>query len=89
VESYEQHPLREYFARGMNVVLNTDNRLMSGTTLTDEYLHAARELDFTFDELAQIAVNGFESAFLPWEARQQLVDQARGEIAALVAGQAA
>ena len=36
VESYERHPLREYFDRGMNVVLNTDNRLMSGTTLTDE-----------------------------------------------------
>src|ERR1043165_1928624 len=71
VDSYEQHPLRGYFARGMNVVLNTDNRLMSGTTLTDEYLHAARELDFTFDELAQIAINGFESAFLPWEARER------------------
>src|SRR5439155_22679783 len=64
-ESYEQHPVREYFARGMNVVLNTDNRLMSGTTLTDEYVHAARELDFTFDELCRIALNGFASAFLP------------------------
>ena len=41
VESYEEHPLRAYFDRGMNVVLNTDNRLMSGTTLTDEYVHAA------------------------------------------------
>ena len=41
VESYEEHPLRQYFDRGMNVVLNTDNRLMSGTTLTDEYMHAA------------------------------------------------
>ena len=53
VESYEQHPLRSYYDRGMNVVLNTDNRLMSGTTLTDEYVHAARALDFTFDELAR------------------------------------
>ena len=41
VESYEEHPLRQYYDRGMNVVLNTDNRLMSGTTLTDEY-HARR-----------------------------------------------
>ena len=29
----------------MNVVLNTDNRLMSGTTLTDEYMHAAQTLE--------------------------------------------
>ncbi|HEY2163302.1 MAG TPA: adenosine deaminase, partial [Gemmatimonadaceae bacterium] len=67
VVSYEAHPLRRYFDRGLNVVLNTDNRLMSGTTLTDEYLHAARSLDFTFDELARVARNGFASAFLPWE----------------------
>ena len=63
--SYGTHPFREYFRRGLNVVLNTDNRLMSGVTLTDEYLHAAKSLDFTFDELAQVAMNGFESAFLP------------------------
>jgi adenosine deaminase len=89
VESYESHPLREYFDRGMNVVLNTDNRLMSGTTLTDEYAHAARALGFDFDELAQIALNGFESAFLPWEEREQLVARARVEIAALRDGAAA
>ena len=46
VESYAAHPLREYFDRGMNVVLNTDNRLMSGTTLTDEYHHAASDTRF-------------------------------------------
>jgi adenosine deaminase len=89
VASYEQHPLREYFARGMNVVLNTDNRLMSGTTLTDEYMHAAKQLDFTFEELAQIALNGFASAFLPWEERERLIEQMRREIAVLATGQAA
>jgi len=87
--SYEQHPLRDYFSRGMNVVLNTDNRLMSGTTLTDEYLHAAQKLDFTFDELSQIALNSFESAFLPWETRERLMVDVRREIAALASGQAA
>src|SRR6202011_1298224 len=40
-DSYATHPFREYFDRGLNVTLNTDNRLMSGTTLTDEYVHAA------------------------------------------------
>jgi adenosine deaminase len=88
VDSYESHPLRRYFDRGMNVVLNTDNRLMSGTTLTDEYAHAARALGFDFDELARIALNGFESAFLPWEEREQLVARARTEIAALRGGAA-
>ena len=80
VASYEEHPLRAYHDRGMNVVLNTDNRLMSGTTLTDEYLLAARHLDFTFEELAEIALNSFASAFLPWRERHALMEAARGEI---------
>jgi len=86
VESYQEHPLRQYYDRGMNVVLNTDNRLMSGTTLTDEYMHAATNLGFTFAELCEIALNGFASAFIPWEEREQLIVRARADIAALVAG---
>ena len=82
-ESYETHPLRQYYERGLNVVLNTDNRLMSGTTLVDEYDHAATRLGFGFDELARIALNGFESAFIPHEQRQGLVERAKAEIAAL------
>jgi adenosine deaminase len=86
VESYQDHPLRHYFDRGMNVVLNTDNRLMSDTTLTDEYLHAANALGFTFDELCEIALNGFASAFIPWEERVGLIERAKAEIAALRGG---
>jgi adenosine deaminase len=89
VVSYEAHPLRRYFDRGLNVVLNTDNRLMSGTTLTDEYLHAARSLDFTFDELTRVARNGFESAFLPWEERSKLLADFDAELARLRSGAAA
>lgn len=79
-DSLDAHPVRRYFDRGMNVVLNTDNRLMSGTTLTDEYLLAARHHGFTFEELSVIALNGFVSAFLPWEDRLRLLDRARREI---------
>ena len=86
VESYEEHPLRQYFDRGMNVVLNTDNRLMSGTTLTDEYHHAAKQLGFSLAELSEIAINGFASTFLPWEERERLIASARSDIAALSNG---
>jgi adenosine deaminase len=81
--SYALHPFREYFDRGLNVVLNTDNRLMSGVTLTDEYVHAAQSLAFSFDELARVALNGFESCFLPYEERMRLVSRAQAEIATL------
>jgi adenosine deaminase len=81
--SYAMHPFREYFDRGLNVVLNTDNRLMSGVTLTDEYVHASQSLGFNFDELARVALNGFESCFLPYEERMALVARAQAEIATL------
>ncbi len=72
-KSYESHPLRAYFERGMCVTLNTDNRLMSGTTLTHEFAHAANELHFTLDELCTLARNGFEAAFLPADERSVLL----------------
>ena len=53
---------------------------MSGTTLTDEYVHAAEKLGFTVEELAGIALNGFESAFLPWEERLMLIEEVSDKI---------
>jgi adenosine deaminase len=85
--SYEAHPLRAYFDRGMNVTLNTDNRLMSGTTLTDEYLYAAKYLDFTFDELCTLSLNGFESAFLPWQDRMEMLEKVSAELQNLAEGE--
>jgi adenosine deaminase len=83
-DSYATHPLREYFDRGLNVTLNTDNRLMSATTLTKEYIYAAEHLGFTIDELAGIALNGFESAFLPWEERMILIEEASDKIEEMI-----
>ena len=82
-ESYATHPFREYYDRGLNVVLNTDNRLMSNVTLTDEYMHAAQSLHFNFDELARVALNGFESCFLPYDERMSLIADAQRDIDAL------
>jgi adenosine deaminase len=82
-KDYASHPLRAYFERGMRVTLNTDNRLMSGTTLTAEYAHAANELHFSLDELCTLARNGFESAFLPAEERAAILADVDREFARL------
>lgn len=82
--SYESHPLRRYFDAGLNVVLNTDNRLMSGVNLVDEYEVAARTFGFDFTELSRIALNGFESAFLPEPERAALVQRAAVGVAELL-----
>ena len=82
-KSYETHPLRAYFDRGMRVTLNTDNRLMSDTTLTAEYAHAANELHFSLAELCTLARNGFECAFLPEDERRRLLAGVDRELALL------
>ncbi len=87
-DRYETHPLKQFLARGMNVCLNTDNRLMSGTTLVDEYHHAATKCDCTFDELAGMALDGFRSSFLPDAEKLPMVERMVREIEAIRLGHA-
>lgn len=86
-ESFETHPLRRYFDRGLSVVLNTDNRLMSGVSLTDEYVRAAEHLEFELGELCSIARTSFESAFLPDDERARLLSRVLPEIDAIAQSQ--
>ncbi|HEY0972025.1 MAG TPA: adenosine deaminase [Gemmatimonadales bacterium] len=83
VSDFASHPLRRYHDEGLAVVLNTDNRMMSGVTLTDEYAAAAEHLGFSFDELAELAVRSFEYGFLPWRERLDLMERARATVDAL------
>jgi adenosine deaminase len=81
--SLGEHPLRRFYDDGLVVSLNTDNRLMSGTTLTDEYQRAHEALGFGWDELCHMAIMGFESAFMPWRERAALVAAVRHEMGTL------
>jgi adenosine deaminase len=78
--SFAEHPFRRYFDAGLVVTLNTDNRLISGTTLTDEYWLAHQHLGFTWEELKEVALLGFQAAFLPYEAKVNLLEEVEGEM---------
>ena len=79
--SYETHPLRAFFDAGLRVALCTDNRLMSGVTLTREYEHARDALGFTWEELVAVARTGFASAFAPEGVRAVMLEAFEGEVA--------
>ncbi|MBX3173353.1 MAG: adenosine deaminase [Gemmatimonadaceae bacterium] len=83
VRALDEHPLRRYFEAGLQVSINTDNRLMSGTDLVTEYGLAARHLGFTFDELQRVARTGFVNAFLPEAEKQALLARIDTEFATL------
>jgi adenosine deaminase len=78
--SLGEHPLRMFYDVGLVVTINTDNRLMSATTVTDEYLRAHEALGFGWDELCDITVMGFESAFLSYQDRAALVAAVKQEL---------
>lgn len=81
--TYGQHPVRRYRAEGIPVVLCTDNRLMSGVTVTDEYAHARDHLGFTFGDLVDVARTGFQCAFADDAEKAELLTAFDAEVARL------
>ncbi|MCZ2404406.1 adenosine deaminase [Paenarthrobacter sp. Z7-10] len=73
-DSIEDHPLDLLYQTGFRVTINTDNRLMSGVTLTDEFDLLVETFDYDLDDLLTLTLNAAEAAFLPLEERDALVD---------------
>lgn len=76
VSDYEHHPLRQYVQAGIPVTINTDNRLFSRTTVTDELWRIHQSAGIEAARLREIALNGFRYAFLPWDEKQSLLREA-------------
>lgn len=74
VPSMEAHPAREYLRAGVPIVLSTDNRLISGVTLVDEYRNARDALGMSWAELVSVARAGFEFAFVAEGVRVELLE---------------
>jgi adenosine deaminase len=81
VPSLASHPIRRYFDLGIVVCVNTDNRLMSATTVTDELWLAHSALGFGREDIERMLLYGFESAFLPHREREALVALVKKELA--------
>ncbi len=63
VDSVAAHPLAALHRAGVSVTLSTDDRTVTGTTLTDEMVAAGTVMGLSRRELAMIALNGFDRAF--------------------------
>ena len=73
--SIEAHPIGRLFGLGFRVTVNTDNRLMSGISLTGEFDRCSRAFGWSWPEVRQLTTNAMESAFLPADQRQEIIDQ--------------
>ncbi len=80
VPEMSSHPLKFYFDYGLRVTINTDNRLITNTTVTNEYLIAHQQLGLSLEDITNIMVSGFKSAFLPFREKLDLLTQVIREI---------
>lgn len=83
--TFAEHPLARYVSLGAVVTINTDNTLVSGVSLTDEYVHCAQHLGYDLPQLASLALASFDAAFLPYRQKRALREAAAREITQLLA----
>lgn len=69
------HPFGALHGAGFNVSINTDNRLMSGVTMSDEYSLVAETFGLDADALLGITVAAIESGFGNWDRRRDLIKE--------------
>ncbi|MFT7486952.1 MAG: adenosine deaminase [Candidatus Paceibacteria bacterium] len=72
-KSLEDHPFPYFWSKGYRVTLNTDNRLMSNTTMSKEFEIAVKQYGLTFNDLEKITINGMKSAFTQHENRVRII----------------
>ncbi|MFG2788056.1 adenosine deaminase [Streptomyces sp. NPDC048419] len=72
--SIADHPITELKDLGFRVTLNTDNRLVSGTTMTREMSLLVEQAGWTVEDLRTVTVNAVKSAFLPFDERKALLE---------------
>jgi adenosine deaminase len=77
------HPLPFYLHYGLRVTINTDNRLITDTTVTKELWLAHTELGLDIEDIRNIVIAGFKSAFLPFHQRKAMLREVTTEIEAL------
>ena len=73
-ESVAAHPITMLKELRFRVTLNTDNRLMSDTSMSWEMQQLVDEAGWNLDDLRWVTVNAMKSAFLPFEQRLTLIE---------------
>jgi adenosine deaminase len=73
IPTLAQHPFKILYQQQFRVTLNTDNRLMSRTSMTNEFQAAADAFGLTLDDFEKITINAMKSAFIPYAERCRII----------------
>lgn len=75
VNSISEHPIRKLFDLGVNLSINTDNRTVSNTSLTNEYTLLRDNLNFGINDFIKCNINAINSSFLSDEDKVKLKEK--------------
>lgn len=64
VQKVSDHPIRQFYDKGVFVTVNTDDPVFFKTTLIDEFWKLHSECRFTMPEIKQLILNGFNALFI-------------------------
>jgi adenosine deaminase len=88
--SIEEHPIDLLRRLRFRVTVNTDNRLMSGITLSSEFATLVRTFGIGLNDMEWLTLNAMKSAFWPFDGRLRIInEQIKPAYASLRAAQAA
>jgi adenosine deaminase len=73
--SIAEHPIGTLTRLRFRVTVNTDNRLMSGTSMTREMSLLADAFGYDMDDLRWFTINAMKSAFVPFDERLRIIDE--------------
>jgi len=73
--SFADHPIAKLAKLRFRVTINTDNRLMSATSMSHEMNELVRQCDWTFLDLQRATINALKSAFIPFEERLEIIEE--------------
>ena len=73
--SIAEHPIGLLTRLRFRVTVNTDNRLMSQTSMTDEMWSLVEAFGYTVHDLRWFTINAMKSAFLPFDERLAIIDE--------------
>jgi adenosine deaminase len=71
IKDVSQHPLRKMLEHNLSVTICTDNRLVSSTTVSDEFIKVVESLDISLGQLKNLVVAGFKGSFFPGSYREK------------------
>jgi adenosine deaminase len=74
-DSFASHPLAKLSKLRFRVTINTDNRLMSATSMSREMYEMVKQCDWTFQDLQRVTINALKSAFIPFEERLAIIEE--------------